>query len=231
VLYVALEPKRVEIVQAITANRAGVGLVKITRAPKILTQDDLTDLTTASHAIASWPLHVVDETERDRPDTVAKIEAAMRALPSLPALVVVDHLLKLSATGRYEKAHQGTAEVVASLVSLGRRTGATLLVLCHIGRAMSGTSGLYRRPRVEDIAGGDAMNRDADGIVILHREDKYPTVKENVENPLIAGHVDLLAPKLRGVEDNTYGRMRFRGEVQRFEAFEGRSEERDDAAQ
>jgi hypothetical protein len=96
---------------------------------------------------------------------------------------------------------------------------------------MSGTSGLYRRPRVEDIAGGDGMVRDADGIIVLHREDKYPTAKENVENPLIAGHVDLLAPKLRGVEDNTFGRMRFRGEVQRFEAFEGRNEERDDAAQ
>jgi replicative DNA helicase len=231
VLYVALEPKRVEIVQAITANRAGVGLVKITRAPKTLTQDDLVDLTSVSHAIASWPLHVVDETERDCPDTVAKIEAAMRALPSPPALVVIDHLLKLRAVGRHEKPHQGTAEVVAGLVSLGKRTGATMLVLCHIGRAMSGTSGLYRRPRVEDIAGGDGMVRDADGIIVLHREDKYPTAKENVENPLIAGHVDLLAPKLRGVEDNTFGRMRFRGEVQRFEAFEGRNEERDDAAQ
>ncbi len=221
-LYVALEPKRVEIVQAITANRAGVGLAKITRAPQTLTQDDLADLNSVSHMIAAWPLHVIDETERDCPDTAGKIEAAMRSLPSPPSLVIVDHLLKLRAVGRYEKPHQGTAEVVASLVSLGKRTGATLLILCHIGRAMSGTSGLYRRPRVEDIAGGDAMNRDADGIVILHREDKYPTTKENVENPLIAGHIDLLAPKLRGVEDNTYGRMRFRGDVQRFEAFEER---------
>ena len=61
------------------------------------------------------------------------------------------------------------------------------------------------------------MNRDADGIIIMHREDKYPTSKENVGNTSVAGMVDLLAPKLRGVEDNTFARMRFRGEVQRFE--------------
>ena len=62
------------------------------------------------------------------------------------------------------------------------------------------------------------MNRDADGIIILHREDKYPTRKDNVDNQTVAGVVDIFCPKLRGVEDNTFGQMRFRGDVQRFEA-------------
>jgi replicative DNA helicase len=219
VLYVALEPKRVEIMQAIHANRAGVSLTKITRTPWALLQEDIDALTIVSNAVAQWPVHVIDAQSDNPPDTVAKVEAAMRALPSPPALVVVDHLLKLSPVGRHEKEHYGTAQVVAGLVSLGKRTGATILTLCHIGRAMSTTSGLFRRPRAEDIAGGDAMNRDADGIIVLHREDKYPTKKENVGDPLLAGHIDLFAPKLRGVEDNTFGRMRFRGDVQRFEEF------------
>ena len=219
VLYVALEPKRVEIMQAIHANRAGVSLTKITRTPWALLQEDIDALTVVSNAVAQWPVHVIDAQTDNPPDTVAKVEAAMRALPSPPALVVVDHLLKLSPVGRHEKEHYGTAQVVAGLVSLGKRTGATILTLCHIGRAMSTTSGLFRRPRAEDIAGGDAMNRDADGIIVLHREDKYPTKKENVGDPLLAGHIDLFAPKLRGVEDNTFGRMRFRGDVQRFEEF------------
>ena len=217
VLYVALEPSRGEIMSATIANRAGVDLVKLTRAQHTLTQDDLDDVTTAANAVSSWPLYVVDATERETPDTVARIEAVMRALPRMPSLVVIDHLLKLQPTRRHERAHEGTGEVVAGLVSLGKRTGATMLTLCHIGRGVSGRDGLYRRPRAEDIAGGDAMNRDADGILVMHREDKYPTSKENVENPNIAGIVDLLAPKLRGVEDNTFGRMRFRGAVQRFE--------------
>lgn len=218
VLYVALEPPRIEVMQAIHANRASVSLTKIARAPKLLTQDDVNALMAVSNAVAGWPLHVIDAASDNPPDTVGKIEAALRSLPAPPALVIVDHLLKLSPVGRHEKAYNGTAEVVAGLVSLGKRTGVTVLVLCHIGRAVSGNGGLFRRPRAEDIAGGDAMNRDADGILILHREDKYPTMKESVGNRSLAGVVDVFAPKLRGVADNTFGKMLFRGEVQRFDA-------------
>jgi replicative DNA helicase len=217
-LYVALEPKRVEIMQAIHANRAGVSLTKLTRTPWALTQGDINALTVVSNAVAEWPLHVIDAQSDNPPDAVAKVEAAMRALPSPPALVVVDHLLKLQPVGRHEKEHYGTAQVIAALVSLGKRTGATILTLCHIGRGVSTSGNLFRRPRAEDVAGGDAMNRDADGIIIMHREDKYPTRKESKGDKNLAGVVDLFAPKLRGVEDNTFGRMRFRGDVQRFEA-------------
>jgi replicative DNA helicase len=220
VLYVALEPKRVEIMQSIHANRASVNLTKITRTPWLLTQDDINALTTVSSAAAQWPLHVVDAAWFTPPNTVAQVEVAMRALPTPPALVIVDHLLKLDPVGHHKEPHHGTAQVVAGLVSLGKRTGATMLVLCHIGRGVSASGGLFRRPRAEDVAGGDAMNRDADGIIIMHREDKYPTRKESKGDKSLAGVVDLFAPKLRGVEDNTFGRMRFRGEVQRFEAIE-----------
>lgn len=220
VLYVALEPKRVEIMQSVHANRASVNLTKITRTPWLLTQDDINALTTVSSAAAQWPLHVVDAAWFTPPNTVAQVEVAMRALPTPPALVIVDHLLKLDPVGHHKEPHHGTAQVVAGLVSLGKRTGATMLVLCHIGRGVSASGGLFRRPRAEDVAGGDAMNRDADGIIIMHREDKYPTRKESKGDKSLAGVVDLFAPKLRGVEDNTFGRMRFRGEVQRFEAIE-----------
>jgi replicative DNA helicase len=214
VLYVALEPSPAEVMQTTLACRAGVEVAKIARDTRLLSQGDLDALAEAGNAVSGWPLHVVDGA-----DTVARVEAAMRSLPSMPALVVVDHLLKLNAAGRHEKPHHATAEVVSGLVALGKRTGATFVVLCHIGRGMSSTAGLYRRPRPEDVAGGDAINRDADGLLILHREDKYPTKKENVENPLIGGHVDVWAPKLRGAEDNTFGRMLFRGSVQRFDEF------------
>lgn len=217
VLYVALEPSRREIISSVIAARAQVPVVKITRHRAELTQGDLDKLTIAANAVAQWPLHVVDAAAEQSPDTVGRIEAAIRALPAVPSLVIVDHLLKLNPTRRYERPHEGTAEVVAGLVGLGKRLGCTVLTVCHIGRGVSTQAGLFRRPRPEDIAGGDAMNRDADGIIILHREDKYPTRKDNVDNQTVAGVVDIFCPKLRGVEDNTFGQMRFRGDVQRFE--------------
>jgi len=220
VLYVALEPKRVEIMQSVHANRASVSLTKITRTPWLLSQFDVNALTQVSNAVAQWPLHVIDAQSDNPPDAVAKVEAAMRVLPSPPALVIVDHLLKLQPVGYHKEKHYGTEQVIAALVSLGKRTGATILTLCHIGRGVSTSGNLFRRPRAEDVAGGDAMNRDADGIIILHREDKYPTRKESKGNKEVAGVVDIFAPKLRGVEDNTFGRMKFLGDVQRFVAIE-----------
>ena len=164
VLYVALEPKRVEIMQSVHANRASVSLTKITRTPWLLSQVDVDALTRESNVAAQWPIHVVDAQSDNPPDAVAKVEAAMRTLPSPPALVIVDHLLKLQPVGHHKEPHHGTAQIVSALVSLGKRTGATILTLCHIGRGVSTSGNLFRRPRAEDVAGGDAMNRDADGI-------------------------------------------------------------------
>lgn len=218
VLYVALEPSRREIISSMIAARAQVPLVKLTRHRKELTQSDMNHLAAAANVVAGWPLHVIDAASEQSPDTVGRIEAAIRALPAIPALVIVDHLLKVNPARRYERPHEGTAEVVAGLVSVGKRLGCTILTVCHIGRGVSTQGGLFRRPRPEDIAGGDAMNRDADGIILLHREDKYPTKRENVDSEVVAGIVDIFCPKLRGVEDNTFGQMRFRGDVQRFDA-------------
>lgn len=217
VLYVALEPKRVEITQSVTACHARVGIVKMTRAPHQLTPSDMHSLTMSSRDIATWPLHVIDETADDCPNTVALIEAAMCSLPEMPSLVVIDHILKMRPVGRYAKKHEGVEEIVAGLVSLGKRTGASILALCHIGRAIR-SGALNRKPTPEDIQGGDVMARDADGLLILHREDKYPTDRKNVDNPNVRGIVEVFAPKLRGVEDDTAGRMRFHGDVQRFDA-------------
>lgn len=221
VLYVALEPSRGDVVRSMLAARAGVSLLKITRQQLGLSQDEMNRLAVVSNAAASWPFHALDANGADAPDTVARIEAAMHALPSVPALVIVDHLLKVRAIGRHEKPHNATAEVVAGLVALGKRSGSTFLVLAHIGRGVSTNGNLYRRPRVEDIAGGDSINRDADGILVLHREDKYPTRKESVGDPLLNGVVDVLAPKLRGVADNSFARLQFRGDVQRFDEYAG----------
>ena len=228
-LYVALEPAKGDVVRSMLASRAGVSLLKLTRQQLALSQDEMNRLANVSNASAAWPLHAIDASGRDAPDTVAGIEAAMHALPSMPALVIVDHLLKVSPVGHHDKPHNGTAQVVAGLVALGKRTGATFLVLAHIGRGVSTNGNLFRRPRVEDIAGGDSINRDADGILMLHREDKYPTRKESLGDPLLNGVVDVLAPKLRGVADNGYARLRFRGDVQRFDEYEGAPFVGDDA--
>ncbi|HEX4936988.1 MAG TPA: DnaB-like helicase C-terminal domain-containing protein [Gemmatimonadaceae bacterium] len=174
----------------------------------------------AFDAISRWPLHAVDRSAKDRVDTIEGIEATIRALPRPPALVVVDHLLILSHACPGREEHHRVTHAVRALVEIGKRTGCTLLVLAHIGRATAGKGELYRRPRAEDLAGGRTIEEAADGILILHREDKHPTSKESQNDPTNHGRVEVFAPKLRGVRDCGYGVLLFRGEVQRFEPFD-----------
>jgi replicative DNA helicase len=218
VLYVALEPSKLDVIQSCMSNVADVEHRKIVRDRSHLTQEDINALTEASGMIARWPLHAVDMSAKDPIDTVAGIEATIRALPTPPVLVVVDHLLRLLGTRDVAEEHKVVTEVVKAIVRLGKRTGATFLVLAHIGRGVAGKGGdLYHLPRVEHLAGGRTIEQEADGIILLHREDQRPTTKESKGDPTKRGIVEFFAPKLRQAPSNGYGVMRLRGEYQRFE--------------
>ena len=214
VLYVAIEGSAAMIGDTLMSYRSGVELTRITRDTHLLTPDDVMAMTSASNAIASWPLRLVSG--EHCPTTVASIESAARELDVPPRLIVVDHLLRMDASRSGMKEHERVEEIMPALVKMAERLNAALLLVAHIGRGeMRG--GLYSRPMAGMLAGGRTIEREAYGVLILHREDKHPTTKENVGSVLVRGLVDVFAPKLRGVGDCLYERLRFRGEVQRFE--------------
>lgn len=214
VLYVALEGSAAMIADTFMSYRSGVELTRITRDTHTITHADRDALVAASNAIASWPLHILSGARC--PATVAGIEAAARDLSAPPRLIVVDHLLRMDASRAGLKEHERVEEIMPALVKMGERLGVTVLVIAHIGRGEL-RGGLYARPVAGMLAGGRTIEREAYGVFLLHREDKHPTLRENVGSALVRGVVEVLASKLRGVGDCLYERLRFRGEVQRFE--------------
>jgi hypothetical protein len=93
--------------------------------------------------------------------------------------------------------------------------GIPILTLVHIGRGMA-KEGLYRRPRLEDIVESATLEADADAVVILHREDLYPTKKYTASEPAEPGLTHALVSKVRWGEPGRVAMLRFNGAHQRF---------------
>lgn len=177
----------------------------------------------ASNALSRMPFYRADPTTPGCPRTVAALGAALAALPSPPALVIVDHVGKLRPRGRfYKDRRDAVAEVSNDLVMLARQTGAAILALAHISRDGSD------RPTLEHLADSDALGKDADGVVLMHRDDLAPPPpkrggkkkvdpdEEELAKPE-PGVALVAAVKVRGSSVNAVCRMRLRGEWQRWD--------------
>ena len=84
-------------------------------------------------------------------------------------LIIVDYLQKVRAAGEYESHHLAIAEVSEKLARLGQSTGAHVLALAQLKREAEGKE---RMPIMSDLAESGHIERDADLIMLLHREDR-----------------------------------------------------------
>lgn len=177
----------------------------------------------ASNELSRLPFYRADPVTPGCPRTVAALGAALAGLPTPPALVIVDHVGKLKPRGKFFRDRKdAVAEVSADLIDLARRTGVVLLVLAHINR--DGAD----RPTLENLADADALGKDADGVILMHREDLVPPAPkkgkgrkfdpdaEELAKPE-PGVALIAAAKVRGAAVNAVCRMRLRGEFQRWD--------------
>ena len=171
----------------------------------------------ASNELGNLPIYVVDPTTPGCPRTVPAIHAAVDALPKAPTLVIVDHVGKLNSVGRQRERRDAVAEISDALCDLAKRTNAIVLTLAHITRADAD------RPTLEGLAEADALGKDADGVLLLHRDDLYPP-KRAKGPPSPKGVALVLAAKVRGGAVNEVAKLILRGEYQRWEAVEDEPE-------
>lgn len=221
--YFSLEASRLECMQAILCAVAGVSFVRFTRTPHLLTPADSQALTHAANAIAGWPLFIfADDPDASvrAPRRVAEMAAAMAKLPARVGMVFLDNVGEVETMREHREERARYEEIAKALRDLARRdVRCPVVALAHARRSGVAASGLYARPSADHIYGSDALLKVADGVVILHREDKHPTKKENVDNASVRGVVDVLVPKMRGVEDNRFAQLMFHGDAQRFDAY------------
>lgn len=211
----SLEMSRRQLFRAAVACEGRVNLSHI-QSPRDLTPSETGAMYAAANRIGDdLPLYVHDRETRGCPSTVPELAAALAALPERPALVVVDHVGKLLPVGKHRERKEALREIGDALHRLGMALGVPILTLVHIGRGMA-KEGLYRRPRLEDIVESATLEADADAVVILHREDLYPTKKYSASEPAEPGLTHALVSKVRWGEPGRVAMLRFHGAHQRF---------------
>ena len=87
--------------------------------------------------------------------------------------VVLDYLQKLKSDTRQEKRTYEVADASSSLVNAVRETGVALLCLAQLNRENEKDKG--RAPRISDLADSGQIERDADTVLLLHRDRQAPT--------------------------------------------------------
>lgn len=211
VVYVAsLEIPSADLVRQSVAYLASVDHTRIAKAQ--LNQDETRAAMKASNELENLPVHVVDPTTPGCPRTVPALHAAVDALPAPPTLIILDHVGKMRSVGRHRERRDAVAEISDGLCDLAKRTNAALLTLAHITREGAD------RPTLEGLAEADALGKDADGVILMHRDDLYPPKKS--KGPPEKGVALVLGAKVRGSAVNEMCKLRLRGEFQRWEPVE-----------
>lgn len=210
VYVVSLEIPQADLVRQSVACLGSVDHTRIAKAQ--LNADETQRAMDASNELGNLPVFVVDSTTPACPRTVPALASAVTALPKSPDLIVLDHVGKMSSVGRYRERRDAIAEISGALCDLAKRTGAVLLTLAHITRADA------ERPTLEGLAEADALGKDADGVVLMHRDDLYPPRK--TKEPPEKGVALVLGAKIRGAAVNEMCKLRLRGEFQRWDPVE-----------
>lgn len=119
-------------------------------------------------------------------------------------LIIVDYLQKVRPSGDHESHNLAIAEVSEKLARLGQSTGAHVMALAQLKREAEGSD---RAPIMSDLAESGHIERDADLIMLFHREDR--TMEEGKiivakqrdgELDMIPIHFDLKRQRIQSVQ-------------------------------
>ena len=99
------------------------------------------------------------------------------------SLVVVDHFSLFLVPGR-QQSHIEYAEAAHTLKRLAQAMDVPVLCLAQLNRDNQQRSD--KRPRLSDLRATGAAEEDADGVILLHREDYYdPKFERKPHEPVL----------------------------------------------
>ena len=102
--------------------------------------------------------------------SVSDVRALARQVKEL-RLVVIDYLGLLNPEGKHASRYEEITAISGDLKALARSLGVPVLCLAQLNRASEQRQD--KRPSLADLRDSGAIEQDADGVLLLHREDMY----------------------------------------------------------
>lgn len=186
---ISLEENPAKIARNLLSSETRIDNHRI-RKPKHLHARELDVIDAGMVALRDVPLHLCGGVRR-----LSDIRAQASLLVARHGVkfIAVDYLQRVQTPGRDKYERAGNAS--EGLSDLFKDTGAAGLVAVQLNRNVEGRDD--KRPTMADLRDSGQIEQDADGLLLLHREDYYHTADKTYEP---TGIVEVFIAKMRDGE-------------------------------
>lgn len=163
-LFVTLESSSKAILRRIACGLVQVSLRAFRNGT--FTQSDFSRLNTAAQRIKGAPLYLEQHLSgitASRLRSVIRMHARKNGIK----VAIVDYLQKVRPDTRHEKRTYEVAEVSAALKAEAEASGVAVVALAQLNRDAEDKE---RLPILKDLADSGQIERDADAVVLMHRD-------------------------------------------------------------
>jgi replicative DNA helicase len=174
-------------------------------------EDDWSRLVEAVGKLNEAPIYIDDTAGLNALEVRSRARRLHRQCGGL-ALIVVDYLQLMSASGREENRATEIAEISRSLKGLAKELKIPVIALSQLSRAVE--SRQDKRPMMSDLRESGSIEQDADLILFIYREEVY-----NPDTPN-KGVAEIIVAKQRNGPTGKIN-LTFLGRYTRFENYAG----------
>lgn len=181
-VFFSLEMAEVEIMNRIISAEIGVDGKLLKRGH--LTENEWRSFVDLGETIKAWHLQIDDSPEL----TISHLRTKCLHLKSLGQLefVYLDYLQKIGADNGRAERHDQVRQMVEGLKNLAKELQVPILAAAQLNRAVE--SRTDKRPNMADLAESGNIEKEADVILLLYRDEYYnaETERPNEADVIIA---------------------------------------------
>jgi replicative DNA helicase len=180
VLFFSLEMNRMEVLERLFAQAAGVDSSKLRSGN--LQAKDFNDLCFASEKLEKAPFWVDDRSILTPYDVLAQANRLRSNLnitnPGQKIdLIVVDYIQIMKSGSNYENRSLEVASITGGLKAIAKELGVPVVALSQLNRDGSKRAGTSesKKPQLSDLKDSGSIEADADVVMFIHREQGSET--------------------------------------------------------
>lgn len=224
VLIEEIEMDGEELIQRDLASRTGISADRIERAA--ISEDEFETIANSAQKLNSLLLYIDGASN----PTFAQIKAKAMRMKRIKGLrlLILDHLLYVAPMDKKANEFANIRLNLQALKKLARDLEIPVIVLSQLKKEYGeGTWQQIRRPNVNDLYGGSAIEQEADVVIFVHREEYLLHRKEpdkdakdradwEIRRDQKAGLAELVLVKRRGGKGYGVRTLTFNGPSVRF---------------
>jgi replicative DNA helicase len=179
-----------------------------------LSDDDWARMTVSLDALYQAPLYI-DETDALNPiELCARARRLHQQCHGTLGLIIIDYIQLMSSTRQNENRATEISEISRSIKALAKELQVPIIALSQLSRKVEERND--KRPLISDLRDSDAIEQDADVIMMLYRDEYYKM--EESQHKGLAGLAEVIICKQK---DGPTGSvmLTFLPEYARFENF------------